>query len=198
MGSAYAVTIVPRGGGLRSMFGCFTLHVANAADVAARKLYAPANAGFFVAQITFMPSAGLYITPRPAQAGQEQFRVYKLPATPPADPFAIRPGAACTAQAQSLAQQSLQELRAHFVSGAAAPSWTIAAHPAKSGAWYQLDPFDPTVVAAIVTCSRVAAATQDEIAARGFGAAPIPSLNYAPPLGLYLLRPKVPNSGGGG
>jgi hypothetical protein len=198
LGDTYAVTIVPRSGGLRAMFGCFALHRATSDDVAQRKLYAPANVGFFLPQITYMPSVGLYIVPRPPQAGQEQFRVYKLPATPPTDPFAVRASAACTAQAQSLAQQALQELRGHFAGGAPAPTWTITPHPAKSGTWYQLDAADSTVVAAIVTCARVAATTPDEIAGRGFGGAAIPSLNYTPPLGLYVMRPRLPNSGGGG
>jgi hypothetical protein len=183
---------------LRALVGCFALHRATADDVAQRKLYAPASVGFFVPQITFMPSVGLYIVPRPPQAGQEQFRVYRLPSTAPADPFVVRTSAACTASAQSLAQQSLGELRAHFTSSAPAPSWTITAHAAKSGTWYQLDAADPTVVAAVVTCAHVAAATEEEIAARGYGAAAIPSLNYAAPLGLYILRPKLPNRGGGG
>ncbi|HZY99596.1 MAG TPA: TonB-dependent receptor [Candidatus Baltobacteraceae bacterium] len=192
MGDTYAVTIVPRSGGMRSMFGCFALHVARPDDVAQRKLYAPANVGFFVPQITFMPSVGLYVTPRPPQAGQEQFRVYKLPTAAPADPFAVRTSATCAAQAQSLAQQSLTELRAHFANGAPAPTWTITAHDGTKGTWYQLDPSDPTVVAAIVTCARVAATAQDELATRGFGGAGIPSLNYAAPLGLYIVRPRLP------
>jgi hypothetical protein len=194
LGDTYAVTIAPRGSAMRGLFGCFALHIARPDDVAQRKLYAPANVGFFVPQITFMPSVGLYITPRPPQAGQEQFRVYKLPTTAPSDPFAVRISASCTAQAQSLAQQSLQELRTHFANGAPAASWTIVAHEAKAGTWYQLDPSDPTVVAAVVTCARVAATTQDELGARGFGGAAIPSLNYAAPLGLYIVRPRLANA----
>lgn len=192
LGSTYAVTVVPRGSGLRGLFGCLTLHIARADDVTARKLYAPENTGFFVPQITFMPSVGLYFTPRPPQAGQEQFRVYKLPTSTPSDPFAVRAGATCSAQAQGLAQQSLQELRAHFATNAPAPSWTIVAHTAAKGPWYQLDPADPTVVAAVVMCARVAATTQDELTARGFGGAPIPSLNFAAPLGLYVVRNRLP------
>jgi Carboxypeptidase regulatory-like domain/TonB-dependent Receptor Plug Domain len=192
LGDTYAVTVVPRGSGMRGLFGCFELHIARPDDVTQRKLYAPQNVGFFIPQITFMPSVGLYFTPRPPQAGQEQFRVYKLPASTPTDPFAVRTGTTCTAQAQSLAQQSLQELRAHFASGAPAPSWTIAAHDAAKGTWYQLDPADPTVVAAVVMCARVAATTQDELTGRGFGGAAVPSLNYAVPLGLYVVRNRLP------
>ncbi len=187
----YAITIVPRGSGMRGLFGCFALHIARPDEVTQRKLYAPQNVGFFIPQIIFMPSVGLYFTPRPPQAGQEQFRVYKLPATAPADPFAVRTSTTCTAQAQSLAQQSLQELRAYFASGAPAPSWTIVAHTATKGTWYQLDPADPTVVAAVVMCARVAATTQDELTGRGFGGATIPSLNYALPLGLYVVRNRL-------
>ena len=42
-------------------------------------------------------------------------------------------------------------------------------------------------------CARVSATTQDELAARGFGGAPIPSLNYAAPLGLYVVRNRLPS-----
>ena len=193
LGDTYAITIVPRGSSMRGLFGCFTLHIARPDEVSQRKLYAPQNVGFFIPQITFMPSVGLYFTPRPPQAGQEQFRVYKLPASAPSDPFAVRTSATCTAQAQSLATQALQELRAHFATGATAPTWTIVAHSAAKGIWYQLDPADPTVVAAVVMCARVAVTTQDEVTGRGFGGAAIPSLNYAAPLGLYVVRNRLPS-----
>jgi hypothetical protein len=177
---------------LRAIAGCLSVHIARTDDVAARKLYAPSSTLFFVPQLTFMPSVGLYFVARQQQAGQESFRMYKLPATPPNDPFAIHEGTACTAEAKALAAPALAELRARFApSGATAKtaSWTIEEHAAKSGSWFGLDPGDPALTPAILMCGRVAAATSDELAQRGFDGAPVPALNYAPALGLYLVRP---------
>ncbi|HMF27967.1 MAG TPA: hypothetical protein VKE42_04300, partial [Candidatus Cybelea sp.] len=136
------------------------------------------------------PEVGLYFVARQQQAGQETFRFYALPAATPKDPFEIRTATACTGQARNLATQSLNELKTHFTSGAAAPSWTIVEHTAKSGTWYELDPGDVTVIPAVIACGRVAAATADQLAQRGFDGKTIPALNYAPALGLYIVRPQ--------
>jgi len=190
MGTTYALAITPKGTGvLRALAGCLALHIARADDVAQRKLYAPSSPLFFVPQLNFMPAVGLYFVARQPQAGQEMFRVYKLPATPPQDPFEVRASSSCTGQVRNLATQSLDELKRHFANGAAAPSFTIAAHTAKSGAWYELDPGDVTVIPAMMMCGRIAATTTQELSQRGFDGKTIPSLNYAPSLGLYLIRP---------
>ncbi len=117
------------------------------------------------------------------------FRVYKLPTTPPKDPFQVRSSQSCTANVKNLATQSLLELRNHFANGSATPSWTITAHAAKGGTWFELDPGDPTVVPALVICGRIAATTTDELAAHSLDGKPVPEVNYAPSLGLYLIRP---------
>jgi hypothetical protein len=193
LGDTYALAIVPRGTNrLRALAGCFALHIARADDVTARKLYAPSTTLFLVPQILFQPSAGLYFVARQAAAGQEQFRVYALPSAPPKDPFAVRTSTTCTGDANNIATQALSELRAYFATGAKAPSWTIAPHEAKSGTWYELDPGDPSVIGALLQCGRVATATADELAQRGFDGKPIPEMNYAAPLGLYFIRPARP------
>jgi hypothetical protein len=89
-----------------------------------------------------------------------------------------------------LATQALSELKSRFGTGAAAASWTIVEHTAKSGTWYELDPGDVSVIPAIIQCGRVAAATSDQLANRGFDGKTIPALNYAPALGLYIVRPQ--------
>ncbi|HKU81522.1 MAG TPA: hypothetical protein VJP76_05055, partial [Candidatus Tumulicola sp.] len=197
LGSTYALTVVPKGTArLRALAGCFTLHVARADDVTSRKLYAPQSALFFVPQLNFMPAVGLYFVARQQQPGQESFRVYQLPAAPPKTPFEVRAaGGSCTADARNLALQALAELQRHFGSHAAAPSWTIAAHSAPNGAWYELDPADPSVISALLQCGRVAATTADELKQRGYDGKPVPELNYAPALGLYFVRQ---NNGGPG
>ncbi len=190
LGTTYALTITPKGSGtLRALAGCIALHIARADDVTQRKLYAPSSPLFFVSQLTFMPAVGLYVVARQQQPGQEAFRVYKLPATPPANPFEVRTAAACTGQVKNLAAQALDELRNHFASGAPTPSWTITPHSAKGGAWYELDPGDPTVVPALLYCGHVATTTTEELTQRGFDGKLVPELNYAPSLGIYFIPP---------
>ncbi|MBV8725650.1 MAG: TonB-dependent receptor plug domain-containing protein [Candidatus Eremiobacteraeota bacterium] len=198
LGNTYALSITPKGSGmLRAVASCMALHIARSDDVTQRKLFAPSSSLFFVPQITFMPAVGLYVVARTPQAGQEMFRVYKLPTTPPAQPFALRAGQSCTGDARSLATQALNDLRNHFTGGSVSASWTITAHTAKSGTWYELDPGDPSVIPALLVCSRIAATTGDELAQHGFAGKPVPELNYAPSLGLYLIRPNNRGFGGG-
>jgi hypothetical protein len=90
---------------------------------------------------------------------------------------------------RNLASQALTELKGHFTGGAATPSWTITQHTAKSGTWYELQPGDATVIPAMMICGRVAATTSQELAQRGFDGKLVPELNYAPSLGIYLVRP---------
>jgi TonB-dependent Receptor Plug Domain len=193
LGTTYALAITPKGTGmLRALAGCMSLHIARADDVTQRKLFAPASPLFFVPQLSFMPAVGLYLVARQPQAGQETFRVYQLPTSPPKDAFTVRTSASCTGQVQSLATQSLNELKNHFGSGGATPSWTITPHVAKAGTWYELEPGDPTVIPALLICGRVAATSNDDLAKRGFDGKVVPALNYAPSLGLYLIRPPRP------
>jgi hypothetical protein len=191
MGSTYALTVVVRGTGrIRALAGCFALHVARAEDVASRKLYAPQSALFLVPQLNFMPAVGLYIVARQPQAGQESFRVYRLPATPPKTPFAVRAtGDACIGDVRNLATQALAELQHFFANGSKTPNWTVTAHAAGGGTWFELDPADPSVLGALLQCGRVSATTAAEIKARGFDGKLVPELNYAAPLGLYFVRP---------
>ncbi|MGB6521653.1 MAG: hypothetical protein WBE83_07780, partial [Candidatus Cybelea sp.] len=197
LGTTYALAITPKGSGtLRALAGCIALHIARADDVTQHKLYAASSPLFFVPQVTFMPAVGLYIVARQQTPGQEAFRVYKLPTSPPKAPFEVRTATACTGQVKNLAMQALEELRKHFADGSPAPSWTITPHAAKSGTWYELDPGDPTVVPALLYCGHVATASADELSALGYDGKLVPELNYAPALGIYLLPPARRNNGG--
>jgi hypothetical protein len=190
LGTTYALAVTPKGGGmLRVVAGCMSLHIARADDLTQRKLYAASNPIFFVPQLTFMPAVGMYIVARQPQAGQEMFRVYKLPTTPPKDPFELRASTACTGAVQNLATPSMGELAKHFAANAATPSWTITAHASKGGTWYELEPGDPTVIPALMLCGRIAGTTDAELASHGFAGKAVPELNYTPSLGLYLVRP---------
>lgn len=190
LGATYALAITPKGTGmLRTVAGCMSLHIARADDVTQRKLYTATSPLFFVPQITFMPSVGMYIVPRQPQAGQESFRVYALPSAPPATPFEVRTATACTGDVRNLATQALGDLQRHFASSTPSSSFTITAHAGAKGTWYELDPGDATVIPAMMLCGRIAATTVDDVTKRGFGGKAVPELNYTPSLGLYLIRP---------
>ena len=147
LGTTYALAVTPKGSGmLRVVAGCMSLHIARADDVTQRKLYAASNPIFFVPQLTFMPAVGMYIVARQPQAGQEMFRVYKLPTTPPKDPFELRASTSCTGAVRNLATPSMAELAKHFTANAATPSWTITRACVQGGTWYELEPGDPTVI----------------------------------------------------
>ena len=187
--SAYAISITPRQSALRAIVGCFTVRMARDADVRERGLYAPSSTLFGSPQVQFMPAVGLYVVPPSTPAGTEEFRVYTLPAVPPVDAFAMHPSAACAGDALSVATQNLEALRSHFATGSPAPGWSITAHPARPGAWYELVPGDPSVVPALLRCARIAMATSSDLENRGFGAAVLPTLNFTPSLGLYAALP---------
>jgi hypothetical protein len=183
------------GGQFRVFLGCLTLHVAQPAEVTAHNLYTPNSTLFGAPQITFMPSVGLYTVARQPQVGQESFRVYTLPSTPPKDPFEVRTATECTGDLKNTATEALTELRAYFTSGTAPHLWTIAAHTAKNGTWYSLVPGDPTLVFSLLFCGRVAAATPQDVVPKGWDGAMQPNLNYNAAWGLYLIRqpPRQPN-----
>lgn len=194
LGSTYALTITPKAGlPIRGIVGCLTIHLARSEDVSSLHLYAPQNGLFFTPQLEFMPAVGLYVAPRrtPEQAGQETFRLYVLPSSPPANPFEVRSGGTCTGDVLHTASQLISELRAHFTKRSPAPSFTITAHSARAGTWYELNPTDPgTVIPALLVCGRVANATAAELQQRGWDGKAVPELNYAPALGIYIVRPQ--------
>lgn len=203
--TTYALTLTLKQPSLmRSLFGCTQFHVADLQTAQQRSLYIPPAAGggmFFRPSVTFMPSVGLYFVRQPPQAGQESFRLYKLPSAPPVAPFQLHaPSTLCTADLHALAQRSLAALQSHFVTGSPAEGWTITPHIAKSGTYYTLEPDDIGMVPAILNCGHVASAAKDDLAKVGWDGSPPPALNYAPPLGLYLTlrRPAQGRPAGAG
>lgn len=198
MGSTYALSIaIDRFDLLRALFGCSQFHFTDLQTATARKLYVqPQQGGFFFQPVvTFMPSVGLYFVRRPPQAGQQSFRLYQLPAAPPKDPFALgSAGGACSAQAHGEAARDLAALRVHFTSGGVASGWTIVAHTAPSGTWYELRSQAISAIPALLSCGHVAATTEAALKAKGWDGAPVPALNYAPPLGIYMMRPQRPRA----
>lgn len=206
LGATYALSVsTTKTAMLRPVFTCATFHIADPQTAEQRKLFVePNNGGMFAAPtLTFMPSVGLYIARTPPAPGSETFRMYKLPAAPPATAFVYNPKSpTCTTSAmKSTAQAAVNELQAHFLKGAATPDWTITAHAAKSGTWYSLTPEDITWVPALINCGRVASSSRDDLTKLGWDGANPPALSYSPALGLYLVtggfgRPNGQNGNG--
>ena len=192
----YALTFTPQTfSGMREFFGCAQIHVGTKDQADALHLYVPQASSFFRTPLAYTPAAGLYIVRQPPAPGQEQFRVYKLPATPPQNALQLVDSDRCTSDFKPVAQQLLGSL-AQYVSataaGQSAPAqpagWTVTSHAVAKGYWLELQPQAPVAIPALLNCARVASGSADEIKATGYGAVRLPSLNYAPALGLYVQR----------
>jgi hypothetical protein len=187
LGDTYALTISPKKVD-PSLMPCMFVHFARDTDVAAHHLYQPTNSVLFVPQITFMPSVGLYVAPRAQTAGQEQFRVYKLPTKAPKAPFAPALSPECTADMKATATELLNELKAHFAAGAPTPNWTVTPHQAKAGTYYELGLTNISELAPLLSCGHISTANNADLAKAGWAGARPPALNYAAPYGLYFVR----------
>lgn len=174
--------------GLAALPACIALHIAQPEDVQSRGLYAPPSGPFVRPAMQFMPSVGFYLPRQAPQAGQQSFRLYKLPTSVPSAPFALRATDSCTGEIKATAQRLLSELQNHFVSGRALQTWKVTPHGTSSAIWYELNNDDITAIPALLNCGHVAAASADEIKAAGFDGVRPPAVNYAPRLGLYIIR----------
>jgi hypothetical protein len=199
MGSSYALSVVPSGrDATRALFSCAIVHRASEAEAKARGLYVPEAMPFFVPRFVFMPTVGFYLVAIPQAEGRESFRVYALPKVPPPHPFAVVGGPACTSELRTRAAALLPALHAAIAAGRTIPDFTVATERGTAGTWYRLTPTDPSDLAALLSCAHVSVGTAEELAARGYGGEPPPSLMYAPALGLYVERrePRVPQPAG--
>jgi hypothetical protein len=200
--TTYALTFTPQTfTGLRGFIGCATVHVGTKDQAQALHLYIPESSSFFRNPLAFTPAAGLYIVRQPPPPGQEQFRVYKLPTSPPQTPLAIVESDRCTSDLKPAAQSLLASLGQYVsavAAGQATPAqptgWTIVPHPVAKGYWLELQPGAPVAIPALLNCAHVSAGSADEIKAAGFGAGTPPSLNYTPALGLYTQRRQQPTT----
>lgn len=194
--NTYALTFTPQTfSGLRGFIGCAPIHIGTKEQADALHLYIPQASSFFRAPLVFTPAAGLYIVRQPPQPGQEQFRVYKLPPSKPAQPLHVIDSARCTSDFKPVAQQLLASLALYVNAkdaGHASPAqpagWLVTPHNVAKGYWLELQPQAPAAIPALLNCARIAAGSADEIKAAGYGAAALPSLNYTPDLGLYMQR----------
>ncbi len=196
----YALTFTAQTfSGLREFIGCAPIHIGTKDQADALHLYVPQASSFFRTPLAYAPAAGLYVVRQPPPPGQEQFRVYKLPASKPAQPLQLVDSARCTNDLKPVAQQLLASLALYLNAkdaGQASPAqpagWLVTPHSTAKGYWLELQPQAPVAIPALLNCARVAAGSPDEINATGYGAAQLPALNYAPALGLYMQRRQPP------
>jgi len=201
-GSTYALTFEPQSFDvMRGFFGCATLHIGTKDQATALHLYVPTSSSFFRSPLAYMPAAGLYIVRQPPVAGQEQFRVYRLPSAPPAQPLDIVNSDRCSADLKPVAQQLLASLTQYIAAksaGTATPAppsgWTVTPHTAAKGWWLELQPQAPIAIPALLNCAKISAGTEQDVTSAGLGGARLPAVNFAPALGLYILRNQPPPS----
>jgi hypothetical protein len=198
--STYALTFSPQTfGSLRGFMGCAPLHVGSKEQAQSLRLYIPQASSFLRSPLAFTPAAGLYIVRQPQVPGQEQFRVYRLPSSPPKQPLELVQSDRCTSDLRSAATALLGSLE-HYVSaldaGRATPpqpaGWSVTPHTAAKSYWLELQPQAPIAIPALLNCAKISVGSQQDISAAGLGGVRLPSLNYAPALGLYMMRPQPP------
>ena len=202
--ATYALTFTPQSfTGLRGFLECAPIHVGTKEQADALHIFVPQASSFFRAPLAYTPAAGLYIVRQPPPPGEEQFRVYRLPASPPQQPLALADSDRCTSDLKPVAQSLLASLSTYVQSknaGQTMPAqpagWTVIPHAVAKGYWLELQPQTPVAVPALLNCAHIATGSADDIRATGYGAAALPSLNFAPALGLYIQRNQQPRPPG--
>jgi len=195
-GSSYALTLIPTDvKGLRALARCATVRVGTETEAQQRGLYVPPPTPFGGFALAFSPDAGLYAVRRPPTAGQEQFRLYRLPSTPPARPFAVETRPTCTSEAREIAQPLLDALAAY--ARALDPAHPPSAQPAgwhvdvaRAGAawWLEARLANIQTVPAVLDCAHVSGASREELKSHGYDGGDPPVLNFTPAYGLYVVR----------
>ena len=195
-GDSYAVALVAtQMQSIRALARCAVVHVADESEAQQHGLYIPPRTPFGGFALAFSPQAGLYSVRRPPAAGQEQFRLYRLPTTPPASPFAVETRSACTSELRQVAAPLLDALAQYAADfdpahpPAQQPAgWRVALKQQGSAWRLEAQLANIQAVPAILNCAHVSVASPDELKARNFGGATPPTLNFAPALGLYIVR----------
>ena len=197
---SYALSLVPTDfASLRALARCATLHIATESEARAHGLYVPAPTPFGGFALAFSPRAGLYAVRRPPAPGREQFRLYRLPSTKPAHPFAAEDRSSCTPQAREVAVPLLDALARYAaeLDPAHPPAWqpkgwSVSLRRNGSAWWLEAHLVNIQTVPALLDCAHVSIGTREEVAKLALGGSPPPSLDYAPALGLYTVRNDQP------
>jgi len=198
LGAGYALAITPtQFSAVGALIRCGAVRVGTQEQAQGDHLFVPPATAFNRFPLAYEPGVGLYVARAPQQAGQEQFRLYRLPATPPAQPLAIVPSSRCSSDLKPTAAKMLAALQL-YVTGfdpahppaSQPPGWSVIVHPAGKAFWLELQPADISALPAVLNCAHVSAAAASDVKALGLDGARPPSLNFAPSVGLYMLRPQ--------
>jgi len=197
MADSYALTLAAtKIEAAAALFRCVAVHLGTDNDARALGLYIPGSSPFARFTLTYSPKAGLYALRAPPSGAHEEFRLYHLQARPPHVPFAVEPRPECDAELRPVAMQLLSSLeryvKAFDPQHAPQPpdDWKITPHGGVSDWWLEAIPENFSNLPAILNCAHVSVATLKDVRAFGVDGANAPSLNYAPALGLYLIRPE--------
>ncbi|TAM92472.1 TonB-dependent receptor [bacterium] len=181
----------------QALFRCVPLHVGTEGEARALGLYVPEATAFARFTLVFSPLAGIYVVRPPEGGGREAFRLYRLPTAAPKAPLAVESRAECTAELRAAAVQLLPALERYVAAfdpqrppPAQPEGWRVTPHAAAAGWWLAVVPENFSNLPAVLNCGHVAVAAEDELRARGYDGVAAPSLNFAPPVGLYLVRPE--------
>jgi Carboxypeptidase regulatory-like domain len=180
-----------------AVVNCARLSVVQPGDAEKFHVYVPASherGQFFIA---YSPMYGIYFAP-PAQAarGATLMRVSAdlEPASPPAEPFALRAAPACPAGSKPVADAIVATVRAARDAqraGTTAPAVEIAEIVARGDAargWLEIAPADPLAQAAMMQCLHVAGVPRAHLQAAGIDDARRPSaIGFSDRFGFYLI-----------
>ena len=178
-----------------ALINCARLSVAQPDDREKFHVYLPATqTGFFIA---YAPALGIYFAP-PAQAGHGvtlvRASVEPEPATPPADPFALRAAPACPAGSKPVADAVVAAVRAARAAqraGAPLPAAEIAEIVARgtgAASWLEIKPADPLAQGAMTQCLHVAGVPSAHLQAAGIADARRPgAIGFSDRFGFYLI-----------
>lgn len=138
----------------------------------------------------YEPRFGLFLVERDNIVTAARSTRPPLPASPPADPFAPKPGSDCKLSERSAVIALLKQLSPALAAGVASGNdlFAIAPHGSGDTRWYAVKLNDPLLVVPFLDCVSLATASRDELRQHGIDGEPLPIIQYAPRYGWYVLQ----------
>ncbi len=192
LGTTYALAITPKGTGvLRALAGCLSLHIARSDDVTQRKLLhrRAVRSSSCRSSTSCRPSASTSSRVNRSR-GRRSFRVYKLPATPTSDPFAVR--TSTDVHRAGAESRDAGAHRAARITSRAARRRRVGRLPRIRRRQAPGTSSIPAMRRSFRRCSSAAASPRrrrKNLAQRGFDGKIVSRAELRAELGLYLVRP---------
>jgi hypothetical protein len=169
---------------------CAHVHYGSRDQIEKDGLYVPSDNTFYRNPLIYSPLEGLYAAPATPNLNKAQdFRTLPLPTKAPLDPLGLVLEPRCTTDLRQRAAKVLSELTRYLSDQnsvlQAGDGLTI--RPGQSPQALTLRSSDPGFLPAMYACTKLAAATPDELSVRGIVAEPLPSVNYTKSLGLFVI-----------